>query len=81
MERRQWIARWYDENLKHNEYRFDAPDNRVIARIDFKLRLLGQGKKIPPFFDLQEGREVVRVVPSLKELVECGELKGWEGDK
>ncbi len=74
MRERQWIARWCDYNLNHYEYIFWAPDNRTIARIDFKLKLMSQGKQVPEFFELEEGREVVRVVPSLKELVERGEL-------
>ncbi len=68
MEQRQWIARWCDYNLNQHEYIFIDPDNRVIARIDFQLKLMGQGKKVPAYFELEEGRLINRVVPSVAEV-------------
>ena len=75
MHTKQWKATWYDRELKHHECIFYAPDNWFIARVDFRFKLLAQGKPIPEFFELEEGANGVRVIPSLNELVERGELK------
>ena len=67
---RQWKAKWIDQDGRQNEYRFTTTDNRIIAGIDFRMKLIEQGRPVPAFFDLEEGRRVVRVVPSLRELEE-----------
>ncbi len=69
MRTRQWKAIWYDRDLNHHEYVFEAPDNRAVAGIDFRLKLIDQGRPVPAYFELEEGREVNRVVPSLAEIV------------
>ena len=73
MRERQWKATWYDRNLNHHEYIFYAPDNRVVAGIDFRLKLMDQGRPVPESFELEEGREVARVVPSLAEVARRGQ--------
>lgn len=74
MHTRQWRATWRDQQGEMQEYIFLAPDNRVIAGIDFQLRLLDQGRPVPEMFELEEGRQVVAVVPSLKEVARRGQL-------
>ena len=68
MNTRRWTAIWHDQQGNQQEYIFATTDNRVIAGIDFRLKLIEQGRPIPEFFTLEEGRPVVRVVPSLREL-------------
>lgn len=75
MHTRQWKATWTEQDGTQHEYIFTTDDNRVIAGIDFRMRLMDQGKPVPAFFELEEGRQVIQVVPSLKELVERGELR------
>lgn len=74
MHTRQWRATWRDQQGERQEYIFLAPDNRVIAGIDFQLRLLDQGRSVPEVFELEEGRQVETVVPSLKEVARRGQL-------
>lgn len=74
MNERQWRAAWYDPDLTYHEYLFYAPDNYFIARVDFRFKMLVQGKPVPEFFEIEEGPRAIRVIPSLKELVERGEL-------
>ncbi len=68
MEQRRWKASWYDRDLNYHEYVFDAPDNRAIAGIDFRLKLIDQGRPIPEHFELEEGRQINRIVPSLADV-------------
>lgn len=65
---RQWKATWSDQDGTRHEYIFATSDNRMIAGIDFRLQMLEQGITVPESFELEEGRRIVRVVPSLREL-------------
>lgn len=67
MYQRQWIATWTGQQGEAHTRTFYAPDNRVIAGIDLRLKLMEQGKPIPTAFQLEEGRLIVPVVPSLQE--------------
>lgn len=68
MHTRQWTARWTDPDGTEQEYRFTTDDNRVLAGIDFRMRLIEQGQPVPQYFMLEEGRKVIQVVPSLREV-------------
>lgn len=74
MDERQWRASWYDPDLTYHEYLFYAPDNYFIARVDFRLRMLSRGERVPMFFEIERGPQAIQVIPSLKELVERGDL-------
>jgi hypothetical protein len=74
MHTRQWKATWRDQQGEPQAYVFLAPDNRVIAGVDFQFRLLDQGRPVPEIFELEEGRQVVTVVPSLREVARRGQL-------
>lgn len=71
---RRWKATWRDQSGHLQEYIFSAPDSRVIARVDFQIKLMDQGRPVPNLFDLEEGKIVVGVVPSIKELEERGQI-------
>lgn len=64
MNERRWKALWRDQKGHLQEYRFTAPDDRILARIDFQLKWVQQGKPIPHHFELEEGYPVIQVVPS-----------------
>lgn len=68
MHTRQWTARWITPDGIEQEYHFTTDDNRVLAGIDFRMKLIEQEKPVPQYFTLEEGRKVIQVVPSLREL-------------
>ncbi len=68
MNERRWKAIWYDQKGYLQEYLFNAPDSRVLARVDFQLKLMEQGRSIPSAYELEEGNLVVRVVPRISTL-------------
>lgn len=63
MNERRWKASWRDQKGYVQEYRFTAPDNRMLARIDFQLKWAQQGRPIPNNFALEEGHPVIHVAP------------------
>lgn len=65
MNERRWTATWYEGGYAR-EYIFSAPDSRGVARLDFQLKLLAQGRPIPEQFALVEGR---KMVPSLNDFI------------
>lgn len=68
MQERHWKATWTSPKGESCIYLFYAPDNRVIAGIDFRLKLMEQGKDIPERFTLEEGRLMAPVAPTLSEV-------------
>lgn len=68
MYQRQWIVVWMDQGHAHT-CTFYAPDNRVIAGIDFRLKLMEQGRSVPEIFRLEEGRLIEHVAPSLGDVL------------
>ncbi len=68
MHTRQWKATWRDQDGSPQEATFIAPENRILAEIDFQFTRIEQGKPVPEQFTLEKGRQVMRVVPSLREL-------------
>jgi hypothetical protein len=68
MNERRWKATWFDQWGNPQEYLFYAPDNRMLARIDFQLKLMEQGKACPNAFELEEGKPVFPVTPRLDTL-------------
>ena len=68
MHERQWKASWRDENGELHTCTFTAPDNRVIAQIDFQFKCIDHGLPIPQVFELEEGRKMIPVVPRLREI-------------
>lgn len=68
MNERRWKATWRDQKGYLQEYLFYAPDSRVLARIDFQLRLMEQGRPVPNVYELEEGTLVVQVVPRISTL-------------
>lgn len=53
MQQQQWKARWIEAG-KLREFVFDSIDERVIARIDGRLRALAAGIRLPERFALEE---------------------------
>ncbi|MEO7022226.1 MAG: hypothetical protein ABI234_18910 [Ktedonobacteraceae bacterium] len=68
MHTRQWKATWTDQDGNPQQHTFNAPENRILAEIDFQFTRIEQGKPVPEQFTLEKGRQVMRVVPSLREL-------------
>lgn len=68
MDERRWKATWTNQWGDPQEYWFSGPDNRMLARIDFQLKLMDQGIPCPNEFELEEGRTVFPVVPRLNTL-------------
>ena len=68
MHERQWKATWRDEDGEPHTCTFTAPDNRVIAQIDFQFKCIDRGLPIPQVFELEEGRKMIPVVPRLREI-------------
>lgn len=68
MHQRQWIAAWLDQGKTYT-YTFYAPDNRMIAGIDFRLKIMKQGRPVPDAFHLEEGRLVERVAPDIRDIL------------
>lgn len=68
MHTRRWKAAWIDSDGAQHEYHFASEDNRILAEIDFRMKLIDQGLPVPQYFTLEEGRKIIQVVPSLKEL-------------
>ncbi len=62
----RWVASWIDGLGRQREYAFDGPPNRGIARIDFQLKITGEGEKMPDVFDLDEVRP--RIVDEAEHL-------------
>lgn len=60
MHQRQWKATWTSPQGITHTYTFYAPDNRVIAGIDLRLKLMNQGRPLPEVFFLEEGRIIER---------------------
>jgi hypothetical protein len=50
----RWVATWKDQEGRERSYYFDAPDSRMIARLDFQLKLAEQHEQVPESFDLDE---------------------------
>jgi hypothetical protein len=50
----RWIATWTDRMGRPREYIFESEASRVIARVDFQLRLMEQREPVPNEFELEE---------------------------
>jgi hypothetical protein len=61
--KQRWIATWHEGGYSQ-EYIFYAPGSRILARLDFQLKLIEQGKPVPTHFELEEGQPVIYVVPN-----------------
>jgi hypothetical protein len=61
----KWMATWIDHMGRSREYIFYSVDSRVVARVDFQLRLMDQSEKIPNEFELEEATMVLPTVPRL----------------
>lgn len=60
MNNRRWKATWYEDGHLR-EYIFDAPENRMLARLDLQLKLIERGQPVPHTFELEEGNSVICV--------------------
>ena len=69
MQQRQWIAAWIGPGGETHTYTFYAPDNRMIAGIDFRLKMMEQGRAVPEVFHLEEGRLVEQVTPTIQSVL------------
>ena len=68
MQERRWTAIWTNQYGEVQTYRFLAPDHRLLARVDFLLLMLAGPSALPLHVQLEAGRLVRRVVPSLEEV-------------
>ena len=50
----RWKATWIDRMGRARVLIFRAAPSRMYARLDFQLRLLDRGERIPERFDLEE---------------------------
>jgi hypothetical protein len=50
----RWIARWVDGVGRQRTCVFDGPDNMVVARLDFQLKLIDWHERIPNEFELEK---------------------------
>jgi hypothetical protein len=50
---------WVDHLGRPREYLFLGVESRVVARIDFQLRLMDQGEPVPNEFELEEATIVL----------------------
>ena len=48
------IATWTDQQGQAREMLFRGTPSRLTARLDFQLRLVDQGERIPEHFELLE---------------------------
>jgi hypothetical protein len=65
----RWIATWTDHMGQSREYLFYSVESRVIARVDFQLRLMDQGEPVPNEFELEEATTVLpRVIGERKQV-------------
>lgn len=55
MQERQWKVVWMGEEGEEHTYTFYAPDHRGVAGIDFRLKLIQQGRAVSQSFTLEEG--------------------------
>ncbi len=53
MHSRQWKAIWTDQDGAQHEYMFSAGESRVLASIDFRVKMLKQGIPVPEVFSLE----------------------------
>lgn len=55
MEQR-WIARWAVSDGSPQAYIFSSTKSRGVARIDFMLKLMDMGKRLPNEYELEEAK-------------------------
>ena len=65
MNEQRWKATWRDQGGER-EYLFSAPDNRAVARVDFQLKLMAQGKPVPRAFELEEWQQSVQTLSVIR---------------
>ena len=59
----RWRATWRDHRGQPRELVFEGPESRVVARVDFQLKLMEMGDAVPNQFDLDEGTIVLPRLP------------------
>ncbi len=65
--RQRWLAKWREDGKLYT-HTFESTENRILAEINFQFTRIDQGKPVPEQFTLEKGRQVMRVVPSQREL-------------
>ncbi len=50
----KWKATWRDTWGHLQVYSFYGPNSLMLARLDFRLKLMEQGKPVPDDFDLED---------------------------
>ena len=58
----RWVARWLTQDNKPQAYIFTAPDNRMIARLDFRLKMIDMGVVAPQHFEVDEYSVILKAV-------------------
>ena len=64
MDNIKWEANWTDTNGRNRSYIFTGPSARSLARLDFRLKLLDAGEKIPEHFEI-EADEPTMLLPRI----------------
>ncbi len=50
----RWLATWTDNRGREREYLFIGPDDRVLARLDFQLKLIDAREPVPNQFEIEQ---------------------------
>ncbi len=50
----RWVATWTDNTGREREYLFIGPDDRVLARLDFQLKLIDAKEAVPNQFEIEQ---------------------------
>jgi hypothetical protein len=69
MNQTRWIATWVDHTGLSREYSFFSVESRVVARVDFQLRLMEQREPVPNEFELEEATIVLPKVIGEKKRI------------
>jgi hypothetical protein len=60
MKTTRWIALWKEQD-RERVYIFHSSESLINARIDFQLRLLDQGDRVPKSYTFEESNMPVRL--------------------
>lgn len=53
----RWRARWIAPDGAPYEYIFSSTTSRVVARVDFMLKVMDLGCQLPVVYELEEANE------------------------
>ncbi len=59
----RWVARWINPNGMPQEFYFYSVHERMIALIDFMLKLMDMGTPRPNEYELEEARGGLPSIP------------------